>query len=224
MENGVLGYPMPGKVWTSAKRRRAQSAATLLGTSDVPLAAQPAWRPMRMCSNGLRRSNSTSRPSSARSSRSSGRSKPERAEIDTLKAQLQASESESAKAPDRASLKSPKPRLAITGAAGRGYHVRERASYVRSGDRNYSLSVHGRLQFDAAAYFQDAAGPLSTDWRRGSIGGGRENIAATDLSSGSNFAAPNRYRRRLGRSIRYRYLPEFGSRAPRPTRACMRVG
>ena len=70
---------------------------------------------------------------------------------------------------------------------------------IRSRDRRYSLSVQGRLQFDAASYVQDEAGPLSTDWRRGSIDGGRENIAATDLSSGIEFPTrPARHRRRVG--------------------------
>ncbi len=71
--------------------------------------------------------------------------------------------------------------------------------------------MHGRLQFDVASYFQDEAGPLSTDWRRGSIDGGRENIAATDLSSGSNFRrAQLGIEGELGRRFRYRLMPEFG--------------
>ena len=56
-----------------------------------------------------------------------------------------------------------------------------------SADGNFTAQIRGRVQFDLAAYDQDAPGPLATDYRRGSIGDANENQRARDLSSGSNF-------------------------------------
>lgn len=214
MEDGVLGYPMLGKVWTSAKRRRAQSAAAILGTIGFAAPAQPSLAAAdagvldRL--NALERLIETQQRQIETQQRQIDQ---ERAEINALKAQLQASptiiEAPRPPAPPeppvaQAAAPSPRPQAAdATFELGR--------PTIRSQDRRYSLSVRGRLQFDAASYFQDEAGPLSTDWRRGSIDGGRENIAATDLSSGSNFRrAQLGIEGELGRRFSYRLLPEFG--------------
>jgi phosphate-selective porin OprO and OprP len=84
---------------------------------------------------------------------------------------------------------------------------------VTSPDGSASLTVRANVQMDYAQYSQDAAGPLTTDFRRGSVGpaGGRETIAAKDLSDGAYFR-----RARLGvegviaRDFNYRFLVEFG--------------
>jgi phosphate-selective porin OprO and OprP len=84
---------------------------------------------------------------------------------------------------------------------------------VTSPDGSASLAVRANVQMDYAQYSQDAAGPLTTDFRRGSVGpaGGRETIAAKDLSDGAYFR-----RARLGvegviaRDFNYRFLVEFG--------------
>ena len=94
-----------------------------------------------------------------------------------------------------------RPRLTLAGG---------RPTFV-SADGGYSLSLRGFVQADAGFHFQDAAGPLNLDRRRGSQGGGRENNAAADLSNGANFR-----RARLGvegvldRDFSYRLQIEYG--------------
>jgi phosphate-selective porin OprO/OprP len=56
-----------------------------------------------------------------------------------------------------------------------------------SADGNFTAQIRGRVQFDVAAYDQDAEGSLATDFRRGSVGDATENQRARDLSSGANF-------------------------------------
>jgi phosphate-selective porin OprO/OprP len=56
-----------------------------------------------------------------------------------------------------------------------------------SADGKTSFAVRAIAQMDAAMYGESAEGPLATDFRRGSIGGGRENNAARDFSDGINF-------------------------------------
>ncbi len=58
---------------------------------------------------------------------------------------------------------------------------------ITSADGKSSLSVRAIAQMDAGMYGESAEGPLATDYRRGSIGGGRENNAARDFSDGINF-------------------------------------
>jgi len=87
-------------------------------------------------------------------------------------------------------------RLSITGADGRS-----------------SLAVRALVQMDAAHYSQGAAGPLGSDFRRGSVGAtaNRETDAARDLSDGAYLR-----RARFGvegtiaRSFNYRLLMELG--------------
>lgn len=83
---------------------------------------------------------------------------------------------------------------------------------ILSSDGRYSLSLRGIVQVDTAFHDQDRGRPLALDFRRGSVGaGGRETLAATDLSNGTNFR-----RARLGaegvfdRDWNYRLMFEFG--------------
>ena len=55
-----------------------------------------------------------------------------------------------------------------------------------TGDGAFSASIRGIFQADAALYDQKSAGPLSTDFRRGSFGDATENDRARDLSDGAN--------------------------------------
>jgi phosphate-selective porin OprO/OprP len=56
---------------------------------------------------------------------------------------------------------------------------------IQSGDGRFAANLHGVMQFDAANYFQRAAGPISTDFRRGGAVG--DTAHARDLNSGTNF-------------------------------------
>lgn len=194
---------MSGKGWTSAKRRRVRSAAAILGAMGFAAPAQPGLAAAN--ADVLDRLEALEHLIETQQRQID----QERAEINVLKAQLQGGEPAIAEAPPSppaaiATPPSPEPPIAET------TFERGRPTVI-SRDRRYSLSVRGRLQFDVAGYFQDEAGPLSVDWRRGSVGGGRENIAATDLSSGKNFRrAQLGIEGRLGRTIGYRLLPEFG--------------
>jgi len=57
---------------------------------------------------------------------------------------------------------------------------------IATGDGAFSVSFRGIFQADAAIYDQRDAGPLSTDFRRGSFGDAAENDRARDLSDGAN--------------------------------------
>ncbi|ATQ41672.1 OprO/OprP family phosphate-selective porin [Caulobacter mirabilis] len=82
---------------------------------------------------------------------------------------------------------------------------------IASGDGQFTASFRGVLQLDAAYYDQDSAGPLATDFRRGSFGDATENDHARDLSDGANFR-----RVRLGiegkafGDFEYNFLYDFG--------------
>jgi phosphate-selective porin OprO and OprP len=84
---------------------------------------------------------------------------------------------------------------------------------VTSADGRSSLAVRALVQLDAAHFSQDAAGPLDTDSRRGSVGAtaNRETDAARDLSDGAYFR-----RARFGvegtfaRNFNYKLLLELG--------------
>jgi phosphate-selective porin OprO/OprP len=84
---------------------------------------------------------------------------------------------------------------------------------ILSADTRSSLALRSVVQLDTAWYDQDPAGPLTTDFRRGSVGAtsARETAAASDLSSGTNFR-----RARIGvegtiaRDFAYRFLGEYG--------------
>ncbi len=80
-----------------------------------------------------------------------------------------------------------------------------------SGDGQFTASLRGIFQLDAALYDQDGAGPLATDPRRGSFNDAVENDHARDLNDGTNFR-----RARLGiegkafGAFDYNFLYDFG--------------
>ncbi|CAN7208747.1 OprO/OprP family phosphate-selective porin [Phenylobacterium sp. LjRoot164] len=82
---------------------------------------------------------------------------------------------------------------------------------IATADGNFTASFRGVFQLDAAHYDQAAAGPLGTDFRRGSYGDASENDHARDLSDGANFR-----RARLGiegkafGAFDYNFLYDFG--------------
>jgi len=208
---------MPGKVLTSAKRRRARFAAAALGTIGYATAAQSCLAAASSeVLERLKALEQTIETQQRQIETQQRQIEAERAEIDTLKAELLASEPETEKSAVAVAAGTvvPAPSETALAVQPKPEDVRWRLEggrpSVSAGD--YSFAVRGRVQLDAAAYFQDKAGPLSTDWRRGSIDGGRENIAATDLSSGTNFRrAQLGIEGRLGKHLGYRILPEFGS-------------
>jgi phosphate-selective porin OprO and OprP len=203
---------MPATIWISTKRRRAISTATVLGMAGFVAAAQPSMAAAP--ADVLERLKALEKLIEAQQRQIEAQQHQidsGRAEINALKAQLETNTPAVAEAP---MLPPPQPPVVQDVKPERQdaeATFENGRPTVTSRDRRYSLSVRGRLQFDVANYFQDEAGPLSTDWRRGSVGGGRENIAATDLSSGTNFRrAQLGIEGQLGRSIGYRLLPEFG--------------
>ena len=93
---------------------------------------------------------------------------------------------------------------------------------ITSADGRSSFAVRANVQLDGAMYGESPAGPLATDFRRGSVGGvpNRENTAARDFSDGFYFR-----RARFGvegtiaRDFNYRLLLELGgSGTEGPTR------
>ncbi len=93
---------------------------------------------------------------------------------------------------------------------------------IASADGRSSIAFRSNVQLDGAMYGESPAGPLASDYRRGSVGGtpNRENTAARDFSDGFYFR-----RARFGvegtiaRDWNYRLLLELGgSGAEGPTR------
>lgn len=93
---------------------------------------------------------------------------------------------------------------------------------ISAADGRSSISVRANVQLDGATYGESPAGPLATDFRRGSVGNvpNRENSAARDFSDGFYFR-----RARFGvegtmaRDFNYRLLLELGgSGTEGPTR------
>ena len=89
-----------------------------------------------------------------------------------------------------------------------------------SADGKSSMAIRAIAQMDAALYGESAEGPLAADFRRGSLGGGRENNAARDFSDSFNLR-----RARLGvegtfqGNFNYRLLLELaGSGTEGPAR------
>jgi phosphate-selective porin OprO/OprP len=82
---------------------------------------------------------------------------------------------------------------------------------LASADGAFTASIRGVFQLDAARYDQAGAGPLGSDFRRGSLGDAGEADHARDLSDGANFR-----RARLGiegkafGAFDYNFLYEFG--------------
>src|SRR4029450_7664849 len=84
---------------------------------------------------------------------------------------------------------------------------------ITSADGRSSIAFRSNVQLDGALYAKPPAGPLPSDFRRGSVGGtpNRENTAARDFSDGFYFR-----RARFGvegviaRDFNYRLLLELG--------------
>ena len=84
---------------------------------------------------------------------------------------------------------------------------------IATADGGSSISVRANVQLDGAAYGEDPAGPLATDYRRGSVGGtpNRENNAARDFSDGFAFRRTRfGIEGRLASDWNYLLLFEFG--------------
>jgi phosphate-selective porin OprO and OprP len=93
---------------------------------------------------------------------------------------------------------------------------------ITAADGASSIAIRANVQLDGAMYGESPAGPLATDFRRGSVGNApnRENTAARDFSDGFYFR-----RARFGvegtfaREFNYRLLLELaGSGTEGPTR------
>ncbi|UTP39121.1 OprO/OprP family phosphate-selective porin [Phenylobacterium sp. LH3H17] len=82
---------------------------------------------------------------------------------------------------------------------------------IATSDGRFTASFRGVFQLDTAHYDQRAAGPLGSDFRRGSFGDAAENDRARDLNDGANFR-----RARLGiegkafGDFEYNFLYDFG--------------
>lgn len=82
---------------------------------------------------------------------------------------------------------------------------------LSTSDGQFSASIRALMQLDGAIHDQDDAGPLATDFRRGSFGDATENDRARDLGDGFNFR-----RLRLGvegkafGDFQYNFTYEFG--------------
>lgn len=80
---------------------------------------------------------------------------------------------------------------------------------ITSADGRFAANLHAVMQFDTAAYFQDATRPISQDFRRGAAAA--DTSHARDLANGTNFR-----RARIGidgkvfGDFEYNVLFEFG--------------
>ena len=82
---------------------------------------------------------------------------------------------------------------------------------ITAADGRSSFAVRGVAQLDSAMHGESAEGPLATDFRRGSIGGGRENNAARDFSDGMYFRrARMGFEGTFNRDFTYRLMLELG--------------
>jgi phosphate-selective porin OprO/OprP len=93
---------------------------------------------------------------------------------------------------------------------------------ITSADGKSSFAVRANVQLDGAMYGEDKEGPLTTDYRRGSVGGtpNRENNAARDFSDGFYFRrARFGFEGTIASAFNYRLLLELGgSGTEGPTR------
>jgi phosphate-selective porin OprO/OprP len=84
---------------------------------------------------------------------------------------------------------------------------------ITAADGRSSIAVRANVQLDGALYSESPAGPLTTDFRRGSVGAppNRENDAARDFSDGFYFRrARFGVEGTLARDFNYRLLLELG--------------
>jgi phosphate-selective porin OprO and OprP len=93
---------------------------------------------------------------------------------------------------------------------------------ITSSDGRSSIAFRTNVQLDGAMYGESPASPLSSDFRRGSVGGvpNRENTAARDFSDGLYFRrARFGFEGTIARDFSYRLLLELGgSGTEGPTR------
>ncbi|MFZ5721707.1 MAG: OprO/OprP family phosphate-selective porin [Pseudomonadota bacterium] len=86
-----------------------------------------------------------------------------------------------------------------------------------SADGRFTANLNGFFQLDGAIYDQDSAGPLATDFRRGSYGSADEAERARDFADGMNFR-----RVRFGMNGKafgdwdYNFLFDFGGSGNEP--------
>lgn len=71
------------------------------------------------------------------------------------------------------------------GPSGGGATILAGKPSIQSADGRFAANLHGVMQFDTAGYFQDKAGPIATDLRRGGAAG--DTAHARDLNNGTNF-------------------------------------
>ncbi|MCE9521335.1 MAG: porin [Alphaproteobacteria bacterium] len=80
-----------------------------------------------------------------------------------------------------------------------------------SGDGKATISLRGRISLDYGNIIQDDAGPLASDFRRGSFGDVTESSHARDLNDGTNFRrAQLGLEGKLGDDWAYSLVYEFG--------------
>jgi phosphate-selective porin OprO/OprP len=135
--------------------------------------------------------------------------------IEALEAQIQALAAQvaelkaQAEAPPQ-SLPAPPP-AAVSSPSAASVSLNNGRPTLTSNDGQFTASLRGVFQLDAAHYDQASPGPLASDFRRGSFGGGDENDRARDLGDGANFR-----RVRLGIEGKafgvfdYNFLYDFG--------------
>jgi phosphate-selective porin OprO/OprP len=135
----------------------------------------------------------------------------QQARLDELTARLAASAPAPAPPPTNAAdAARPAPRLELNNGR----------PVITAADGRSAIAIRANVQMDSGVYQEDEEGPLDSDFRRGSMGGGRENNAARDFSDGQYFR-----RARLGvegafaSNFNYRLLLELGgSGTEGPTR------
>ncbi len=99
-------------------------------------------------------------------------------QLETLSAQVQdVKVSAGNQFADERRIREESPKLTIKDA---------RPTFATADGKN-TISLRGRLSLDWANYFQDRAGPLGSDPRRGSFGDATEAARARDLNDGTNF-------------------------------------
>lgn len=128
--------------------------------------------------------------------------------IEALEAQIEALAAQVAELKAQAAAEPQRPAAAPSAATASLSNGRPT---LTSSDGQFTASLRGVFQLDAAHYDQASPGPLSSDFRRGSFGSADENDRARDLGDGANFR-----RVRLGIEGKafgvfdYNFLYDFG--------------
>jgi phosphate-selective porin OprO/OprP len=105
------------------------------------------------------------------------------AKIDSLEAKQTAAAAAAKAVPVAAPAPTPAPAVAALPA--QNATIAAGKPSISSPDGRFTANLHGVMQFDAANYSQDAAGPIATDLRRGAAA--TDTAHARDLNSGTNF-------------------------------------